>query len=67
MPCARSGRINRYLVTQTGVVHHLYPDKGMDIALDTSGGVVIQYVDPNAFDALIAPLRAGPDSAGPNM
>jgi hypothetical protein len=42
---------------ESGVIHWLYPDKGMDIARDPGGSVVIQYVKPDAFDALVAPLR----------
>jgi hypothetical protein len=45
---------------ETGVVHWLYPDKGMDIAIDREGGVVIQYVNPAAFDDLIDPLGLRP-------
>jgi hypothetical protein len=41
----------------TGVTHWLYPAKGMDIALDQDGGVVIQYVNPEDLPALIAPLK----------
>lgn len=43
---------------ETGVTHWLYPDKGMDLAMDKKGGVVIQYVNPDAFAHLIAPLEA---------
>jgi hypothetical protein len=42
----------------TGVSHWLYPAKGMDVAIDGNGGVVIQYVDPADFDRLLAPLPA---------
>lgn len=43
----------------TGVTHWLYLSKGMDIGLDSDGGVVIQYVNPGEFDELIAPLKGG--------
>ena len=46
------------LELETGVTHWLYPDKGMDLAMDNKGGVVIQYVDRDAFADLIAPLEA---------
>jgi hypothetical protein len=48
----------------SGVIHWLYPDKGMDIGLDTDGGVVIQYVNPGEFEGLLAPLKGGPNGAG---
>ena len=44
------------LEPETGVTHWLYPDKGMDLAMDKKGGVVIQYVNQDAFASLIAPL-----------
>ncbi len=46
------------LEPETGVTHWLYPDKGMDLAMDKKGGVVIQYVNKDAFAGLIAPLEA---------
>jgi hypothetical protein len=50
---------------ETGVTHWLYPERGMDLAMDKKGGVVIQYVDPEAFGRLIQPLEglAGPQSS----
>jgi len=54
----RFGPAARILVEESGVTHWLYPDKGMDIGLDTRGGVVIQYVNREAFRELIAPLEA---------
>lgn len=38
--------------------HLLYPDRGLDIILDTEGKELIQYVAPRDFDTLIAPLQA---------
>jgi hypothetical protein len=43
---------------ETGIVHWLYPERGMDIARDPKGKVVIQYVNPGDFTALLAPLPA---------
>ncbi|MGB5833169.1 MAG: hypothetical protein WBG92_14405 [Thiohalocapsa sp.] len=40
----------------SGVVHWLYPDKGMDIARDHDGGVVIQYLSAEDFEHAVAPL-----------
>jgi hypothetical protein len=47
---------------KTGIVHWLYPARGMDIARDPNGKVVIQYVNLADFDALRAPLDAPPTS-----
>lgn len=43
--------------SETGVVHWLYPDRGFEVAIDRDGGVVVQYVNPVEFSALIAPLE----------
>lgn len=40
----------------SGVVHWLYPDKGLDIARDQDGGVVIQYLNATDFERAIEPL-----------
>jgi len=53
----RFGKPAEVLNEETGVTHRLYPDKGMDIALDNGGGVVIQYVNPLEFEELTTPLR----------
>lgn len=39
------------------VEHWLYPDKGLDIALDSEGKEVLQYVQPQNFEALRQPLE----------
>lgn len=44
--------------SETGVIHWLYPGKGMDVAMDRDGGVVIQYVNRDAFAEILAPLDA---------
>ncbi len=41
---------------ETGVVHWLYPARGIDVARDPNGKVVIQYVNPDDYAALLAPL-----------
>ena len=43
---------------ESGVVHWLYPDKGMDVARDAKGGVVIQYLNPADFERAVALLPA---------
>jgi len=41
----------------TGVTHYLYPGKGLAIALHEDGKEVLQYVSPNVFEQLVAPLK----------
>ena len=36
--------------------HWLYPERGLDIALNDEGHAVLQYVSPKAFSDLMAPL-----------
>ena len=36
--------------------HFLYPDKGLDLVLDSKGKEVLQYVAPADFARLRAPL-----------
>ncbi len=40
-----------------GVIHFLYPEKGLDIALHEESKEVLQYVAPDAFDKLVLPLQ----------
>jgi hypothetical protein len=39
------------------MTHWLYPDKGLDVALDEQGNGVLQYVSPARFEQLIRPLQ----------
>ena len=41
------------------VEHFLYPDKGLDVALDNKGKEVLQYVAPREFARLREPLMHG--------
>ncbi|MEA3640761.1 MAG: hypothetical protein VBE63_12570 [Lamprobacter sp.] len=54
----RFGEPERQLTEKRGVVHWLYPDQGLDIARDTDGGVVIQYLNPADFERALQPLEA---------
>jgi hypothetical protein len=38
--------------------HLLYPDKGLDVVLDSNGKELLQYVAPRAFARLRAPLES---------
>jgi hypothetical protein len=49
----------RITESETGIVHWIYPDKGMDLARDPKGKVVIQYVSPADLPGLTQPLRGG--------
>jgi len=44
-------------VQLSGVIHFLYPEKGLDLALHEDSKEVLQYVRPDAFQQLIAPLK----------
>lgn len=44
--------------TQSGAVHWLYPQNGLDLTLGGSEKPVLQYVAPQAFEALVKPLLA---------
>lgn len=43
--------------------HFLYPDKGLDLALDSEGKELLQYVAPAEFERLRQPLLAAAVSA----
>jgi hypothetical protein len=49
----------------SGVVHWLYPERGMDIARDADGGVVIQYLNPADFARALALLPAAEPAIQP--
>jgi len=40
-----------------GVIHYLYPKKGLDISLHADSKEVLQYVMPEAFTQLTQPLQ----------
>lgn len=54
---SRFGEPKRTLETQQGILHYLYPQKGLDVLLDPNGKEVIQYVNPADFTELLAPLQ----------
>lgn len=56
---ARFGKPAERVKRSETVTHHLYPGKGLDIALDTKGKELLQYVPPAWFEQrLRAPLLA---------
>jgi len=40
----------------SGIVHWLYPDKGLDVALNPEGKEVLQYTSPIHFNRILKPL-----------
>jgi hypothetical protein len=53
----RFGEPKRRLTENDGnTTHWLYPDKGLDVALDNKGHAILQYVAPAQFSRLQAPL-----------
>ena len=55
---ARFGQPARRVQSNGHLEHFLYPDKGLDVILDTEGKELLQYVPPAAFERLSAPLAA---------
>jgi hypothetical protein len=41
---------------KSGIVHWLYPEKGLDIGVNPDGKEVFQYVRPAEFEELVKPL-----------
>ncbi len=54
----RFGTPAREISPNAHQTHLLYPDKGLDIILDTKGKELLQYVAPRDFDDLIEPLAS---------
>jgi hypothetical protein len=46
---------------ETGAIHWLYPQKGLDITLGGQGKPLLQYVSPDQFHQLSGPLLAHGD------
>ena len=42
---------------KSGLIHWLYPKNGLDIALNSAGKPLLQFVAPKDFDRLALPLR----------
>jgi translation initiation factor 2 beta subunit (eIF-2beta)/eIF-5 len=53
----RFGQASQKITEQDSVmVHWLYPELGLDIALNSDGTAVLQYTSPDRFSELKAPL-----------
>jgi hypothetical protein len=53
----RFGKPGSIIREKSGIEHWLYPERGLDIALNPEGKEVFQYVRPDAFDEVIKPLQ----------
>jgi hypothetical protein len=47
----------RITEAETGIVHWIFPDTGIDLARDTKGKVVIQYANPTDLPEVVQALR----------
>ena len=54
------GEPGRRISEASGIEHWLYPEKGLDIALNPGGKEVFQYVVPGKFERILIPLTTGP-------
>lgn len=62
----RFGRPAERLRTRDGLEHWLYPQRGLDVALNPDGRDLIQYVAPVDFERLlVAPLQRAPADKQP--
>jgi hypothetical protein len=54
---ARFGEPARQIAEASGITHWLYPDRGLDIAVNPDGREIFQYVMPARFNELLEPLE----------
>ncbi|MCP3669967.1 MAG: hypothetical protein GY814_05960 [Gammaproteobacteria bacterium] len=52
----RFGKPGSVIQEKSGIEHWLYPDRGLDIALNPEDKEVFQYVNPASFDQVLSPL-----------
>jgi len=53
----RFGEPSRRVTEKGGIVHWLYPQKGLDIGLNPEGKEVFQYLNPRDFNQALIPLK----------
>ena len=58
----RFGEPARRIREADGISHWLYPDKGLDIAVNADGKEVFQYINPADFGRVVEPLQNDADS-----
>lgn len=54
---SRFGTPNSIIKEESGIEHWLYPDIGLDLALNPDGKEIFQYINPARFDELLKPLQ----------
>jgi len=54
----RFGQPAERVRTAENIEHLLYPDKGLDVVLDSDAKELLQYVAPREFARLREPLKA---------
>jgi hypothetical protein len=47
----------RIVETQTGIVHWIYPERGLSIGVNPEGKELLQYVQPREIDRLVQKIR----------
>ena len=52
----RFGKPDKRHTEPSGIIHWLYPDKGLDVALNPEGKEMLQYTSPAHFDRILEPL-----------
>ncbi|MCW8883662.1 MAG: hypothetical protein OQK12_00235 [Motiliproteus sp.] len=52
------GKPSEVISEDDQISHWLYPEKGLDIAVNNDGKEVMQYLAPKDFEQAVAPLRA---------
>ncbi len=59
----RFGEPSEKITEKKGIVHWLYPDKGLDVVIHAEAKEVLQYIPPKDFKRVLAPLLALKKSA----
>ena len=61
---SRFGEPAQRISEASGIEHWLYPEKGLDIAINPKGKEVMQYLLPSQFDRVVEPLRGAAPVSG---
>jgi len=56
----RFGKPAEKIRTHKSAEHWLYPDKGLDVIINSEGKDVLEFVPPREFDKLVEPLKKKP-------
>jgi len=63
----RFGEPDKRHTESSGIVHWLYPDKGLDVALNPEGKEMLQYTSPAHFDRILKPLMLNSEATESNV